>query len=120
MKFQYRSVLTVILLSIFTFGIYSIYYTYSLQEAMKNEFPEEKITSGAMVILLIVVTLGIYAIYWMYVTSKRLDYIVQREMHVYSEDTLLFMLIGILFTPVAFEALTQNKVNEILFERNKE
>lgn len=119
MKFQHRSIPTVILLSIFTFGIYSLFYTYSIQEAMRNEYPEENLPSGAMVILLIFITCGIYSIYWMYVTSKRLDYIVQRDMDMHSDDTLLFMLIGIFFTPIVFDALIQNKINTILFQRDK-
>lgn len=118
MGFRERSIPAVILLSLFTCGIYPLYYVYTTQEAMRYEYWEEPVTSGAMTLILTFITCGIYSIYWMYVTSKRLDYIVNRDTGNYSDDTLLFVLIGVFLTPIAFNALVQNKINTLLVQRD--
>ena len=117
MGFRNRSVVSVILLSLFTCGIYPLYFFYTIQEEMRQECPEQNLASGATVILLSFVTCGIYTIYWMYVTAKNLDYIVTRDTGNPSDDAVLFTLIGVLLASIAYNALIQNKINVLLIQR---
>jgi len=117
MGFKNRSIVSVILLSLFTCGIYPIFFNYTVQEEMRQECPELNLAGGAVTVLLTFVTCGIYGIYWMYVTAKNLDYVVSRDTGMPSDDTLLFTLIGIFLTPIAFYALVQNKINNLLVQR---
>lgn len=55
----------VILFSIITCGIYSLYWIYSTQEQLRT-IQDEYQTTGGMVVLLSIVTCNIYGIYWWY------------------------------------------------------
>lgn len=118
MGFKNRSIVSVILLSMFTCGIYALYFVYTVQEELRYECPEESLTSGAATIVLSFITCGIYSIYWMYVTSRKMDYIVRRDTGFSSDDTVLFVLIGVFLTPIAYNALIQNKINNLLMQRS--
>ncbi|MDE7213454.1 MAG: DUF4234 domain-containing protein, partial [Anaeroplasmataceae bacterium] len=62
---QKREIVTVILLSIFTCGIYALYWNYTTAEALNNEVEDgEPLRNYIVAILLGVITCGIYLLYW--------------------------------------------------------
>lgn len=94
-----RSLVTYILLSIVTCGIYGLYFTYALARDM-NEMCEGdgENTPGLLpFILLSLVTCSIYQFYWYYKLGNRIQTnCAKREINVTENGTtiLLWMLIG--------------------------
>ena len=67
-----RSIVTTILLLLFTCGIYYIYLIYELSREM-NELQFENKNDPAMDLILTLVTCGIYHIYWYYKIGKQIE-----------------------------------------------
>jgi len=112
-----RSVVTIILLSLVTCGIYGFYYYYTLANDMNiigNGDGEE--TPGiAQLILLSIVTCGIYSLYWLYKLADRMYNNAPRygvNIQEKGSDILLWMVIGTLVCGIgslyALYLLTRN------------
>ena len=69
-KLKQRSIGMMIVLYLFTFGIYPIYWYIKFQMELKEKTGEG--FGGLAHFLLTIVTFGIYAIYWQYAAGKRL------------------------------------------------
>lgn len=67
-----RSIVTALILSVVTCGIYGIYWMAALQNESLAAAKEEG-TSGGMVVVLTIVTCGIYGFYWAYKLGERID-----------------------------------------------
>ena len=65
-----RSIVTMILLTIVTLGIYMIYWSCSFQGQLKEKTGEGFGSVGHF--FMCIVTLGIYSIYWQFAAGKRL------------------------------------------------
>jgi len=65
-----RSILAMILLSIFTLGIYMLYWFIVFQVELKKQTGDG--FGGFAHFLMSIFTLGIYSIYWQYAAGKRL------------------------------------------------
>lgn len=65
-----RGLVAVALLSIFTLGIYAIYWMVVFQIELKKETGDG--FDGLGHFLMLIFTFGIYAIYWNYASGKRL------------------------------------------------
>lgn len=97
-----------IVLSIFSFGIYYLYWASKIQDEILN-IHDEKLTfqnkwsthSGAKIALLIMMTFGFYGIYWNYKVSKIKKYN-------YKRNTIL----SFMFLQIASIALIQNNLNK--------
>lgn len=102
-----REIVVVILLSIFTCGIYQIYWMYVTAEEMNLGDPREPLMNYLLAILLGFVTCGIYLIYWEYKFYQKLDYITAKD------NLLLCFLLSLLVSPVIGIAIAQNSINEM-------
>lgn len=96
-----RSLLTYVLLSIITCGIYSIYFWYVFAEDMNTlcQGDGEETTNYIVVILLSIVTCGVYGFYWMYKLGNRLQTNAPRYGMAFQENgttVLLWYLVGAL------------------------
>jgi hypothetical protein len=65
-----RSILLMIIFTIFTAGIYMLYWYIAFQVELKRE--TGKGFGGFGHFLMMILTFGIYAIYWQYAAGKRL------------------------------------------------
>ncbi len=65
-----RSLVSMIILTIITFGIYALVWTIMFQDELKKETNEG--FDGVIHFILILFTFGIYYIYWNYAAGKRL------------------------------------------------
>lgn len=102
-----RSVLSVVLLSLFTCGIYQIYWMYVTTEDLNANEPEEPLTNYIVAILLSIVTCGIYGIYWMYKFYKKVDSVAK------TDDLLLSLLLSLFVSSIIGMAIAQNSLNKI-------
>lgn len=66
-----RNIVTCILLTLLTCGIYGLYWLYKMAEDFRTLDPD--MPSGGMLILLDLVTCGIYGWYWFYKAGSILD-----------------------------------------------
>ena len=67
-----RNIVTAIILSFVTCGIYGIYWMCALQNESLKAAGEQG-TSGTTVILLTIITCGLYGFYWAYKLGERID-----------------------------------------------
>ncbi|MGL4382401.1 MAG: DUF4234 domain-containing protein [Bacilli bacterium] len=112
--FQYRSPISVILLSIVTCGFYAIFFQVTTQDAIRNNYTKENLPSGLSVFLLSIITCGIYGIYWIYKTSVIINELLQDVGAIPPDDVAINTFIGILFTQIGFFAIIQSKINQII------
>ncbi|HRF70546.1 MAG: DUF4234 domain-containing protein [Anaeroplasmataceae bacterium] len=102
---QNRSVVTVVLLSIFTCGIYSIYWFYVTANELNNEKPEDPLMNYILAILLGIVTCGIYLLYWDYKFYKKVDEVTG------SNDAIVNFVVSLFLTSIVGMAIAQNSIN---------
>ncbi len=109
-----RDVAAVALLTIFTCGIYSIYWSIVNNRDAKDSLGFEG-PSGGVLLLLAIVTCGIYLIYWRYKFTEHIKG---------GEEAIIVLVVSLasLIPAIGFVALgitaliMQNMVNEIATE----
>jgi hypothetical protein len=102
-----RSILTVILLSIFTCGIYQIYWMYVTTEELNANDPTEPLTNYILAIILSLVTCGIYGFIWNYKFYKKVDAVAM------TDDCLLSYLLSLFVSPLIGMGIAQNSFNKL-------
>lgn len=108
-----RDIVSVILLSIFTCGIYSIYWYYVTAEEMNYEDKDgEKLQNYFVALLLSIVTCGIYGIYWSYKFYKKADDVVG------SENSIICFILQLFGLGIASQAITQSAINSYIEGKN--
>ncbi len=103
-----RSVIAVVLLSIITCGIYSIYWFYVTANDLNESDSEEPLMNYILALLLGIITCGIYEIYWLYKFYKKLDKVVN------TDNCVLHLILSILVTPYIGAAVAQSSINSFL------
>lgn len=91
-----RSIPIAIILSIVTFGIYGLYWLYSLANDI-NTLTHQEQPSGFKVLVLTIITLGFYELYWLYKAGERINEF-QLERGIISDNyrSLVYLILGIL------------------------
>ncbi len=102
-----RSIVTSIILSLITCGIYGIYWFISLTNEV-NKLSDTKDTSGGVCFLLNWVTCNIYGIYWGYRMGIKRDKMMGDEN---ANSKVLYLVLCIVF-PIAAWALVQDSINK--------
>lgn len=104
-----RDVVTVVLLGIFTCGIYSIYWWYvTSNDLNKVEDSEDSLMNYILALLLGLVTCGIYTIFWYYKFFKKLDAACSEE------NAVLNLVLCIFTTPIVAMAICQSSINKLV------
>jgi len=114
-----RDVAVVVLLTIFTFGIYWIYWLIVTNDEIENtlRFHDGSVPSGGIVFLLSIVTCGIYTIYWWYKQGQRISYL-QREHNLPPNDnSVLYLILSLVGLSIISQALMQSDLNAIAMAR---
>lgn len=89
-----RNIVTNILLSIFTCGIYGIVWFITLTDDA-GIASEDSSMSGGMAFLLTIVTCGIYGIYWNYKMGKAIYAAKEKHNLSGSDNSILYLILGI-------------------------
>lgn len=104
---QNRSVITIVLLSIVTCGIYALYWFYvTAQDLNRTDTDGAPLMNYLLAILLGIVTCGIYEIYWLYKFYEKVDRVTG------GNNAILNFVLGIFLTPLAGMALAQDQINK--------
>lgn len=107
-----RELVTCILLTIFTCGIYGLVWMYQLTEDVAALDNKSGISGGAA-LLLTIITCGIYGIYWSYKMGQEV-YKIKLEKNMYARDnSILYVVLDILGFAIVNYCLIQSDLNEI-------
>lgn len=100
-----RNVVTCILLTIVTCGIYGIYWVYALNNdvARMNNDPED----GGTVLLLSLITCGIYYIIWQYKMGEKIEQAGGKN------DGVVYLILAIFSLSIVSSALMQTEINNL-------
>jgi len=107
-----RSIVTAIILSIVTCGIYSIYWFYTIAKGFNETYAQEKVsTTPGVSVLLMMVTCNIYAIYCYYKWGRASTEISGRYGRVENDKAIIYLLLSIFGFSIVVNALIQNDFN---------
>jgi len=106
-----RNIVTSIILTIITCGIYGWYWMITLQDD-SNLVCDENTTSGVTVLLLTIVTCGIYGWFWYYKMGQRLFMAGQKYGKPISDNSLIYILLGIFGLGIVNYCLMQSDLNK--------
>lgn len=112
-----RNIVTNILLSIFTCGIYSIVWFITLTDDA-GIASEDSSMSGGMAFLLTIVTCGIYGIYWNYKMGKAIYAAKEKHNLSGSDNSVLYLILGIFGLGIVNYCLMQSDLNDIAKSQN--
>jgi hypothetical protein len=109
-----RNIAVCIILSIVTCGLYGIYWWITItDDVVTANKGKEYSTSGGVAFLLTLITCGIYGIYWYYKMGKAL-YIAKTDKGMPATDnSLLYLLLGIFGLGIISECLMTDELNKI-------
>ena len=113
---QRRNIVSVVLLSIVTCGIYALYCHVVVTNEIEYYLAEKSdgsCGSGGLTRLLSIVTCGIYTIYWYYKEAKRLE-ILAADLGVrVSNEAWLYVILCIFGLEIVNIALMQDDLNKL-------
>ncbi len=109
-----RSIVTCVLLSFFTFGIYTLFWMAHIQNDV-NELTNDRRTSGGLVVLLSILTFGIYGLFWLYQLGTRVDTL---EKNSSNTNGILYLIVGLLGVAIVDLCLAQNSINNTILGIN--
>lgn len=110
---QPRSIVTAIILSIVTCGIYSIYWFICLTDDMNKAAGTPNDTSGVTAFLLTVVTCGIYGLFWAYKIGEKRDIITREN----GSSNILYLILSIFGFSIIVYCLAQDAINKAIERR---
>ncbi len=105
---QKRSIVTAIILSLVTCGIYGIYWFIKLTDEMNAMTGNENDTSGGTAFLLSLVTCGIYTYYWAYKLGEKRDSLGEKG------SSAVIYLVLMFVCGIAVYALAQDAINQAI------
>ena len=111
-----RSVAAVIILSIVTCGIYSLYWlcvTTDEIEAMLGPKSDGACRSGGVAVLLTILTCGIYAFYWYYKEAKRIEVLCEDVGIRPANEFWLYLIFCLLGLEIVSMAIMQDELNRV-------
>lgn len=102
-----RSLVTAILLSIITCGIYSIYWFVSLTNEMNKASGRANDTSGGAAFLFGLVTCGIYYYFWSYQMGEKRDIVAKES----GSSNILYLVLSLFGFGIVVYCLAQHALN---------
>lgn len=109
-----REIVTCILLSIITCGIYGLYWMVCMVDDLNKVSAEPQPTTGGTVVLLSLVTCGIYSFIWMYRTGEQLCRARQiRYGYPGENNSVLYLVLSLLGLGIVSYCLIQSELNKL-------
>ena len=108
-----KNIVTCIILSVVTCGIYGIYWMVCLNNDIAALTGRQRITGG-MLILLSIVTCGIYTWIWMYNQGTDIDALKTQRGVQSSGTAVLYLVLSLFGLGIVSYALMQNEINNLV------
>lgn len=109
-KVPERNIVSCIIFSILTCGIYGIYWFICITDEI-NAVSNEEGTSGGMAFLLTLITCGIYGIYWAYRSGQKLAAAGKLYNKPISDNSIFYLILQFLGLGIINYCLMQNDLN---------
>ena len=107
---QRRSIVTAIILSLVTCGIYSIYWFITLTNDMNKASGRTSDTSGGIAFVLSLVTCGIYEYYWAYKIGEKRDIVAGEN----SSSGIIYLVLSLFGFGIVAYCLAQDALNKAI------
>ncbi len=111
---QQRNIVTSIILSIVTCGLYAYYWQYKLTDEVKSLTGDTESPSGGMAVLLSIVTCGIYLFIWMFKMGNNLDSLYASKGQPASNRGIIYLVLTFCGLGIVSLALMQDSVNKAI------
>ncbi|MBR6826106.1 MAG: DUF4234 domain-containing protein [Oscillospiraceae bacterium] len=108
-----RSIVTCVILSIVTCGIYALVWLYQLADDMVLVTRDPNAPNGGKVLLLSIVTCGIYQLIWLYQQGEAIDRIKTNMGRPSSNTGIIYLVLSIFGFSIVSMALLQDEVNKL-------
>ena len=109
---QEKNIVTNIILSIVTCGIYGIIWFINITDDVKKVSNDEQLQSGGIAFLLTLVTCGIYGYFWAYKMGKALNQAKINNGMPEDDKSAVYLILQIFGLGIVNWALMQNDLNE--------
>ena len=110
---QSKNIVTCIILSIVTCGIYSLYWLYCIASDINAISDDPNAMSPVLVIVLSFVTCGLFFLYWVYKSGSLLDHQKMIETGRTAESRPVLYVVLALFFPIVTYVLMQDTINQL-------
>ena len=108
-----RNIVTPIILSIVTCGIYGIYWFIVLTDDVQAAAKDDRIASGGVAFLYTLLTCGIYGIYWAYKMGELMAKAQEDRGMTVKNNAILYLVLELFGLGIIDYVLIQNDLNEI-------
>lgn len=108
-----RELVTSIILTIVTCGIYGIIWFIGLNDDAKAASNDQSMQSGGMAFLLTLITCGIYGFFWAYKMGKAINQARINRGMPEDDKSILYLILQIFGLGIVGYALMQNDLNEM-------
>jgi hypothetical protein len=112
-----RNILTAIIFSILTCGVYMYYWIYTLNEDLRAYTGNKNGTSGGLVIVLSLITCGFYLYYWFYKQGETIDNIKIQRGRPNGSLGILYLILAVFGLSTVSFALMQKDLNTFAKEQ---
>ena len=115
-----RNIVTCILLTVVTCGIYGIIWCITLADDVKNASQDSSLPSGGMLILLTIITCGIYSFYWFYKAGLAMNQ-VRANIGLQNDESrpILYLILGVVQLGIVGFCLIQDDLNKYAVAQNQ-
>ena len=110
---QERKIVTCIILSIVTCGIYSLVWFYNLVNDLNTASPSSDDKTPGTVLLLSIITCGIYSLVWLYRAGDKVDRIRTLNGETPSSSAVLYLVLGLVGFSIVSYCLIQTELNKV-------
>lgn len=111
-RVEKRSIVTLILLSFITCGIYNLYLIYKQSQEI-NLLADVNESAGTE-LMLSLITCGLYIFYWHYKYAKRVALLQENKGITVNDVSVLNLIISILGLEFIAAAILQNEMNNVI------
>lgn len=109
-----KSIVTCILLSVITCGIYGIIWLINMADDLNTAAGTTNDQSGVMVFVLTLITCGIYGFFWAYKAGEKVSMIRRRNgLPADSNNGILYLILNIFGLSIVTYALIQSELNNV-------
>lgn len=115
-----RGIVLAVILTICTFGLYSLYWEYKLTNEIHMALGRRNTASGGWVLLYTIVTCGIYGFYWAYKMGEAIEEISEKsDIRGGKNMALICLVLSVLGLMIVGVCILQDKLNDFI-EKKKE
>jgi predicted nucleic acid-binding Zn ribbon protein len=108
-----RSIVTAILLTIVTCGIYGLYWFVVLTNDINKLSGREHDTNGGLALLFSLITCGIYTFYWAYKIGEKRDVVAGEH----ASSNVIYLVLSLFGFGIIVYALAQDAINKAVAEQ---